>query len=160
MRAFQLFQHLTTGMKHMYAALTMFSPGGLMAVMPDIFSMFSGHGSDYNLSFSTRADASSQPNASSRPALWTLCQKRGVHYPTSRHREELGVPVGADVLERHAEEGVSWLVLRLLQATILETMNFYLVSHWTSKSVFLKMLGFHISVALIIAVAQWWRNIC
>lgn len=47
----------------------------------------------------------------------------------SRHREELGVPVGADVLERHAEEGVSWLVLRLLQATILETMNFYLVSH-------------------------------
>lgn len=68
-----------------------------------------------SLSLCTRADASSQPNASSRPALRTLCQKRGVHDSTSRHGEELGVPVGADVLERHAEEGVSWLVLRLLR---------------------------------------------
>lgn len=52
------------------------------------------------------SDASSKPDASTRPTLSPVHQPGGVHHPTPQRREELGVPVGADVLERHAAEGV------------------------------------------------------
>jgi len=52
------------------------------------------------------ADASSQPGASSGPALRPPPGQRGVHNSSPRHGEELGLPVRADVLERHAAERV------------------------------------------------------
>jgi Bcl-2-like protein 13 len=50
--------------------------------------------------------ASSEPEPRPRPALPAAAQQEGVQHPPTRQRPEVGVPLRADVLERHAAQRV------------------------------------------------------
>ena len=65
-------------------------------------------------------DASSEPEPRPRPALPAAAQQEGVQHSPTWQRPEMGVPLRADVLERHAAQRVSNTCFSLIHITLSE----------------------------------------